>query len=505
MNAKLEQKISQLPLSPGVYFYFDSVGNVIYVGKALKLRNRVKQYFQHNRPKDLKTEALVREIADLKWMTTDNELEALFLEAEMIKRYLPRFNILLRDDKSVSYIRIDYYSFHPTVTMTRYPFDDNAKYFGPYINVSQISLALRYLRRIFPYSIRKSSSKKVSLDYFLGLDPGLEEHKTSLKDYRANLRKLIAVIEGKQKKIEQEIAENMYNLAKEQKYEEAAHYRNQLTALKNLNNRVKLNFNNDNNLKEDDSLMNLKKILGLKNYLKIIEGYDISHMQGTNVVASMVVFKNGVSDKMSYRKFKTTIDQNNDFANMNDIILRRFSSKNINNWGLPNLVLIDGGKGQLDAAIAARNKSRVKNVPFIGLAKRSEQIVVQTIRRDGDLASLVNIDYKFLQKINGTVQKSDNFLLINIPHDNSLLKILQRVRDESHRFAVNYHTNLKRKNSLKSVLDDIPGIGDKTRLKILKEIGPIDRLDLTDIQRIAAIIGKSKAIKIKKYLKNNIT
>ncbi len=503
MNSKLEQKINQLPLKPGVYFFFDSNGKIIYIGKAIKLKNRVKQYFGNIKLKDLKTRALVAEIADLKWMEVDTELEALFLEAEMVKRYLPRFNILLRDDRSVNYIRIDYNSSYPTVSLVRHPPDDNAKYFGPYLNTFQIKLALKYLRRIFPYSIKKTSAKRVNLDYFLGLDPGLEEQKVSLKKYRANLRKLISVIEGKQKQIEHQIETNMKKAALKQDYEKAATYRNQLMALTSLNNRVKLGLNSGVNLKKDDSLINLKRLLGLASYLKRIEGYDISHMQGTNVVASMIVFQNGISEKTSYRKFKTTIDQNNDFSNMREIILRRFSQKNLAAWGVPDLVLIDGGKGQLDAAISARNISKVINVPFIGLAKKSEQIVVQINRSDGGLASLVNLDLEFLKQNDGTLIKSDNFLLINISHDNPLLKLLQRIRDESHRFAVSYHTVLKRQESVKSILDDIPGIGKTTRLKILRKFGSVKKIQTTTLETLSDVVGPSKAKIIKKYLENH--
>src|ERR1700735_1635267 len=202
MTTKLEQKLADLPTSPGVYFHKDAAGEIIYVGKAAVLRNRVRQYFQKSRARDPKTDALVSEIHDTDWMVVESEMEALFLEAEMTRRYMPRYNILLRDDKALSYIRIDYDSDYPTVSTTRRPLDDGARYFGPYFSTVAVRQALRLLRKIFPFATRRiSGQKRASLHYHLGLDPGLEEGKTSLEAYRANLRRLMAVIQGRRKTI----------------------------------------------------------------------------------------------------------------------------------------------------------------------------------------------------------------------------------------------------------------------------------------------------------------
>src|ERR1035438_9235370 len=203
MNTKLQDKLKGLPTTPGVYFHKNSSGQIIYIGKAANLRNRVRQYFQTSKNRDSKTQLLVSEISDTDWMSVDSEVEALFLEAEMVCRYMPHYNILLRDDKSMIYIRIDYDSDHPTVSFTRRPLDDQARYFGPFFNAQTTKQAMKVLRRAFPYSTaRYSGKRRVSLDYHLGLDPGLEEGKTSLRDYRTNLRRLIAVIEGKRQTIQ---------------------------------------------------------------------------------------------------------------------------------------------------------------------------------------------------------------------------------------------------------------------------------------------------------------
>ena len=173
MNEMLVQKLKELPSEPGVYFHKAANGEIIYVGKAAVLKNRVRQYFQASRGRDVKTEALVAEIHDTDWMVVESELEALFLEAEMIRRYMPRYNILLRDDKSLSYIRIDYDSDYPTVTTTRQPLDDKARYYGPYFNVTGVREALRILRRIFPFATKRATgATRESLQYHLGLGPG---------------------------------------------------------------------------------------------------------------------------------------------------------------------------------------------------------------------------------------------------------------------------------------------------------------------------------------------
>src|SRR3990167_10489718 len=182
ISKKLDKKLRQLPRSPGVYFHKDSTGEIIYIGKAANLRNRVRQYFQASRTRDAKTDLLVAEIADVDWQTVDSELDALFLEAELVRRYLPRYNILLRDDKSMVYIRIDYDSDYPTVGTTRHPLDDGARYFGPYLSALSVRQALKLLRRVFPFATRRTpGQKRASLHYHLGLDPGLEDGKTSLR------------------------------------------------------------------------------------------------------------------------------------------------------------------------------------------------------------------------------------------------------------------------------------------------------------------------------------
>lgn len=500
----LETKLGELPKEPGVYFHKNASGEIIYIGKAAILRNRVRQYFQKSRGRDPKTEALVAEIADVDWMVVETELDALFLEAEMVRRYMPPYNILLRDDKSMVYIRIDYDSDYPTVTTSRRPLDDGARYLGPYLSTLSVRQALKLLRRVFPFATKKPvGQKRASLHYHLGLDPGLEEGRTSMEDYRANLRKLIAVVEGKRKNIERELEKEMKAYARAAEYERAAKARNQLFALQRLSKQVVFSDKEFLDISKDHALAELVEILGLKGFPKRIEGYDISHMSGTDVVASMVVFTNGVSNKGEYRKFKTKINHNNDFYNIHETISRRFqggtleSKNNRGKWkqNIPNLVLIDGGKGQLDAALKARDEAGQVKIPFIGLAKREEQIVIDKNR------SNINLGLAALHKLGGFTSETNDFILVNLPASTNAVKLLQRIRDESHRFAVSYHSVLKSRRQISSLLDEIPTIGPATRKKLIKIFGSIRGVQQARDFELEKVVGVQKAAILKQYLR----
>lgn len=494
MQQRLKNKLQLLPKTPGVYFHKNGQGEIIYVGKAAVLNNRVRQYFQKSRTRDIKTDALVAEIADTDWIEVETELDALFLEAEMIRRYMPRYNILLRDDKSMVYIRVDYNSDYPTVSTTRRPLDDGARYFGPFLSIGSVRQALRLLRRIFPFATKKANgAKRANLHYHLGLDPGLEEGKTSLKEYRANLRKLIAYIEGKRAAVIKELEKEMKKYAKSKQYEQAAQVRNQLFALKNLAKQVVFSDKEYLDISKDMALAELTDLLGLKTIPRRIEGYDISHQQGSDVVASMVVFTNGATNKGEYRKFKTRFNKNDDFYNMNETIMRRFGAKNVKLWGLPNLVLIDGGKGQLQAALKARDERNI-DVPFIGLAKREEQIIIAKNN------SKVILDKNKLGQLKGFVQENELFYVVSLPKTAHIIKLLQRIRDESHRFAISYHSTLKTKRQTASILDEIPGIGPKTKQKLLKKFGSVQGVKHAEPADLESILGASKATLLRKYL-----
>lgn len=490
MNTSLENKLKTLPNEAGVYFHKSKNGEVIYVGKAAVLKNRVRQYFQSSRPFDPKTEALVAEIADVDWITVETELDALFLESEMIKRYKPRYNILLRDDKSQLYIRIPMKEKYPAVSFTRGPLDDGAQYFGPYYNGWAIKKAMKYLRKVFPYSTHSPMPKRVCLQYHIGLCPGVEEEKIPEKEYKASLKKLILYLKGGRHEVVKQIEKEMKQFAKISEFEKAGHARDQLRDLKELQRQIVFSDKEFMDISKDEALVGLKNLLGLPTVPKRIEGYDISHMSGTNNVASMVVATNGLADKASYRKFKMRIPGNNDFAHMNETMARRFSGRH-KDWPTPDLILIDGGKGQLSSALSALEEAGIA-IPTIGLAKREEEIVVHKLRSN----VAVSADYA-----GAWVKDSDDFIVINLKNDDHITKLLQRIRDESHRFAVSYHTHLKRTGQTTSALDDIPSVGPKTRKKLLKEFGSVSAIQSATVTDIAKLVGLTRAKTIKEHLK----
>ncbi|HET7528695.1 MAG TPA: excinuclease ABC subunit UvrC, partial [Candidatus Saccharimonadales bacterium] len=467
--SKVEEKLKQLPNTPGVYFHKDKSGEIIYIGKAASLRNRVRQYFQKSRAFDPKTDILVSEIADIDWTEVETEADALFLEAELVRRYQPRFNILLRDDKSLQFVRVDYKSDYPTVTLVRRPLDDGAEYFGPYVNGFAVKKALRFLRRAFPYAIsRPNGQKRASLYYHLGLDPGLEEGRTSLADYRANLRKLMQYLRGDRMGLMRDIERDMKRAAKAKDFEQAAHLRNQLQALQSLSRQILFSDRELQDASKDQALVDLAALLGLPKPPSRIEGYDISHMQGTDNVASMVVFTSGLPDKAGYRKFKMRLGGNDDFAHMSETVMRRLREENVKKWGIADLMLIDGGRGQLAAALASRDACG-KKIPMIGLAKRQEEII---IHKKNSLPGAEPADWlQRARKAKAYVSESEDFINLELPKDSHAVKLLQRIRDESHRFAVSYHSTLKRGRQTASVLDEVPGIGPLTKKKLIRRFG----------------------------------
>lgn len=495
MNSAREQlskKLQTLPTTPGVYFYKDKNGEIIYVGKAANLRNRVRQYFQKSRLRDAKTDALVADIVEVDWIEVETELDALFLEAEQIRRNMPKYNILLRDDKSQVYVRISYNSTHPTVTTTRRPLDDGAEYLGPYLSTVAVRKALKYLRRAFPYSTHVVPPKRACLQYQLGLCPGIEENKTSLEDYRKNLIMLKQYLRGRRRQLIDELESEMRSAAAVQDFEQAAIIRNQLGALNQLKKQIVFGDSENLDLSKDQGLFELTSLLSLTKIPRHIEGYDISHMQGSDTVASMVVFVNGVPAKTQYRKFKMRIVGNDDFAHINEVVSRRLKRRHTKKWVLPDLLLIDGGKGQLSAAIKACQEQGVK-VPIIGLAKREEEIIIHS-------DSFVQLDQDFLKDKHGLVRYSGPFTTVSLPHSLPAVKLLQRIRDESHRFAVSYHSTLKQKRTSTSSLDSIPGIGPVTKKKLLKSLGSVSGVKEADLKTLQHLVGNQKAAILKQYL-----
>lgn len=527
VNQRLQQKLKTLPRTPGVYFHKSASGEIIYVGKAAVLKNRVRQYFQDSRGRDNKTMALVAEIADTDWIETESEVDALFLESEMVKRYMPRYNVLLRDDKSQMYVRIDMKSEWPTVGFTRNPADDGAEYVGPFYNGFALKKALRYLRRIFPYLTRQRRPGQSKLDEDLGLSPRLSDGPAI---YKANLRKLISYIKGNRKAIAAELERDMKTAAGLHDFERAADLRNKLSAMRELQRRVCFGDKEFLDISKDKALADLAKLLCLKNIPVRIEGYDISHMSGRQVVASMVVFTNGASDRAEYRKFKVS-EKNDDTGNIHQTIFRRLSERHLKGWGRPDLLLIDGGKGQLAAAIKARDERGI-TVPIISIAKREEELLVHKIGSQVDTAFIEQM--RLQPRTDIAIHEDGEVYVANLhpsqrnagSHSKNLrasteqtrnkrpttdesslattdiVKLFQRIRDESHRFAVSYHTALKRQQQTKNQLEEIPGIGPKTRQKLIRKFGSVTGVSRASLQELSIVIGEQKAKTVAAFLRD---
>ena len=422
ISKSLKEKLKTLPSAPGVYFHKNQQGEVIYVGKAAVLKNRVRQYFQ-NTEKDPKTAALVAEIADTDWIVVETEMDALFLESEMIKRYMPQWNILLRDDKTVSYVRINMKDEIPYVSTTRNPLDDGATYIGPFYAKNTILKALRILRKIFPFYEKPYDGKK-TLNTDLSLTPGIEIGKITPKEYKKNLHNLIRYLNGDRKKLILDLEKQMKTAAALHDFEEAAKLRDEYFGLKGLKRKIIFSDKEFLDLSSDKALLELKQLLNLQDPPRRIEGYDISHISGTNTVASMVVFQNGASDRTAYRKFKIRSSKNDDTASMYEVIFRRLKHQE---WPFPDLIILDGASPQLSAVLGLLSAA---NIPVIGRNKSGDHT------RNADVNLIIPIkqpdgQYLFQSKV--------------YSNDSHLAKLITRIDEESHRFAITYHRQLRSK------------------------------------------------------------
>ncbi|MFZ2560442.1 MAG: excinuclease ABC subunit UvrC [Candidatus Nanoperiomorbaceae bacterium] len=486
-NEALRQKLKKLPKNPGVYFHKSADGTVIYVGKASNLKNRVSSYFRGEH--DTKTEALVHGIFTTDWIETDSEIDALFLESEMIKRYMPQFNILLRDDKTSIFVRISFNEAVPTVTTSRTPNDDGAEYIGPFYSSAELKRSLRYLRKVFPYFTKRQDSYS-KLPTQLGVVPTLFMKNASggqpivdpakLTDYRKNLRTLVRYLRGERVKIQTELTKEMHDLAQKQKFEAAAKLRNQLRYLNELKKQIIFGREEFMDVSRDQALQSLKTTLDLPKIPRRIEAYDVSHISGTNVVASMVVATNGVMDRREYRKFKLSRQINDDTANLREVLQRRMRH---DNWIKPDLVVLDGGKPQVSAV---RNLLDDQKIAFIGRDK------------SGDHSG--NADMKIIIPLTKDGDKNDNFRELSLNKTSHIAMLIARLDEESHRFAITYHQNLRAKAATKNALEEIPGIGPATRKKLLRKFGSLKTVRASTETELAGVVGS----KLAAIIKNNL-
>jgi len=579
----LEEKLQSLPDRPGVYLYKDAKAQVIYVGKAASLRSRVRSYFQESRPHDAKTDALVRQVADLEFIVTDNELEALMLEANLVRRHRPRYNIILRDDKHYPFLKLTTDEAFPRLVVARRVQRDGATYYGPFYPATAMRETLRLTRQLFP--LRTCSIKidgrleRPCVQYYIHRCNAPCTGWETADGYAATVRDVARFLEGKDDDLAQRLTGDMEAAAGELKFERAALLRDQIQSLNKVRERQKIisieqvdqdviglvRQGNDacvelffvrrgrlvgqeafffdrvagspdgeilsaflgqfyskhvtpapeillseeipdaelvvewlsglaarrvqllapqrgprrefvamaeqnaalalqNHLLSRENrqqlvLEELQRGLSLPTLPNRIEGYDISHIQGSEQVGSMVVWENGDMKKDDYKRFRIkTVAGADDFASLEEMLRRRFRRSLEQGTPLPDLVLIDGGRGQLNVGLKVLQELGLDYLPVASLAKQREEVY-----RGESLQALV------------------------LDPTSPALHTLQKIRDEAHRFAITYHKKLRTRRTIQSVLDAIPGIGPTIRTSLLKTLGSARRVRESSVAELAAV------------------
>jgi excinuclease ABC subunit C len=579
----LEEKLARLPDRPGVYLYKDAKAQVIYVGKAASLRSRVRSYFQESRPRDPKTDSLVRQIRDLETIVTDNELEALMLEANLVRRHRPRYNIILRDDKHYPFLRLTTDEDFPRLVVARRVRQDGATYYGPFYPATAMRETLRLTRQLFPLRTCAITIdgrlERPCIQYHIGRCNAPCTGWESREGYGKTVRDVQRFLEGKDDDLLLGLTGEMEAAAADLKFERAAVLRNQIQSLKKVRERqkiisteevdqdviglvrqgseacVELFFVRRGRLMGQESFFfdkvagstegeilsaflrqfygknvrpapevllsedvpeepllaewlaslagrrvyvhapqrgarrefvamaeanaalalqermlakgnrqqvvqeELGRVLGLPGLPNRIEGYDISHIQGAEQVGSMVVWENGAPKKDDYKRFRIkTVVGSDDYAALAEVLRRRFSHALEEGSPLPDLVLIDGGRGQLAAGLRALQELGLDWIPVISLAKRAEEVF-----------------------------RTDSLEPLVLDATSPALQTLQKVRDEAHRFAITYHKKLRTRRTIQSVLDGIPGVGPTIRTSLLKTLGSARRVREASVGELASV------------------
>lgn len=406
---------SKLPHKSGVYIFKNSQGRVLYVGKAIDLYHRVASYFSNSRLTggNIKLTSLVEEIASLETIIVESELEALILEANLIKKYLPVFNVRLTDGKDYLYIAISKEAFPKIITARKKDLKSLKKYFGPFPSARTARDTLKLLRRVFPWC-SGGRRGRACFYYHLNLCPGACVGLISQQEYSKIINRFSKFMEGKKRELVEELADDMKKASDNQAYEKAAKLKKMIDGINYLTqtNRTSLYLENPNFLEQETSLAlnQLQKDLKLDKIPQRIEGYDISNISGKDATGSLVVLTNGDIDKSQYRKFKIHISGRPNDVGMHKEMMRR-RLKHLE-WPLPDLIIVDGGRGQARAVQLTIDNGQL-TIPVFGLAKRME----------------------WLYPPHGDV--------IRLPRKSLSLKLLQKIRDESHRFALSYHRKLR--------------------------------------------------------------
>ena len=469
MTELLRERLRSVPHRPGCYLMRDRRGVIIYVGKAKDLHRRVSSYFRPGARHPPKVRSMVDTVYDFEFMTVKNEAEALLTEASLIKRHKPHFNILMRDDKRYLALRADPSEPWPRFTCVRIVREDGARHFGPFPSSPVVRAAKDFVEK--RYGIRECDT----------LHPDAECHRHCLADvirtcsapclgrvtpeeYHARFDEACAFLEGKRPEVFAEVEEKMRAAAQAKDFETAARYRDTIAALREM---TKAHFvRKSPEMRRQDALRGLGELaeaIGLAKPPRIIECVDISNLFGTHSVASMVVARDGLPDRRFYRHFKIkTVVGADDPLSMAEVVRRRYGpdSTLLGTSPRADLFICDGGITQLRAARAAFAEIGVTDIPTVGLAKQQEEIVLDDGR--------------------------DNLLL---PRDSQALFVCTRLRDEAHRFAITYHRNLRERTIRESVLDEIPGIGEAKKVKLLRHFHTTRGISRATAEEVAAVAG----------------
>ncbi len=472
-----KEKILKIPFTPGIYIMKDAAGDILYIGKGKSLRKRVRSYFI-NKAQLPKINILMTKVADLDYVETSTEVDALLLESHLIKKYKPRYNKELKDDKTFPLLKITAEKF-PRIHITRNKSDKKAAYYGPYTDAKLLRQAVALINALFPFRKCVKLPKTACLYYHIGqcLAPCI---KPEVKEaYDGVVDEVRSFLGGGKKTLIDYLSDRMHEAAKELRFEDAQFFKEQINALSKLK---KKRFS----LKKPESGIGLAATLELRRYLGMetlpekIVCFDVSNIQGDEAVASRPAFYRELPDKMSYRRYKIkTVEGINDYAMIQEALGRMLAGiKEGRETFIPDVIMIDGGKGHLSAAHEVLVQNGFESTCLISIAKRFETI------------------YK-IRSVGGESKAED----LGIPSGSSALHLLQKVRDEAHRFAVSYHRLLKEKGLERSELDAIPGIGDKRKKILLAQFDSVEELKRTGLEQLAGIPGldRSTAVKIWEY------
>src|SRR5213083_165265 len=512
----LTKKVHEVPHKPGVYLMRDRFNRVIYVGKARDLRKRVGSYFMPSKiaVADLKTRAMLDAVWDFETHAVQSEAESILLEGKLIKEYRPRYNISFRDDKRFLLVKIDMSEEWPRFRLARFKKDDGARYFGPYAHAGALRQTLNFMRKKFGVLTfgRGSPTERELKSSTYQVPMRLSE--ISAEQYRERVAQAGEFLEGKSREMIATLEEEMQKAAKKMDFEKAAELRNMIEDVRETTKPMR-RFTRGSLPSAIDPMADVQALadaLQLPRTPRAMECFDISNISTTHVVASMVCFRDGVPDKDNYRRYRVrTVEGQDDFASMAEVVRRRYSRvllslaetrvnaaeysqentfeiaerltspqsaiRNPQSYvRLPDLIIVDGGKGQLSSACRELQRLGLHDLPIIGLAKEHEEIY-----------------------------RPGRALPLQLPLDSGALRLLQRIRDEAHRFANAYHQLLMKKRIDESILDDCPGVSQNRKSLLLRKFGSVNRLRKASVAQIAATegIGPKLAEEVHRFLQSH--